>query len=250
MENNANSVVDTVVNVDNTNSQEINKGTQENENSTNATIENVVQTVDYKKKFSESSSEAQRLFKENEELKKSLMLKDNVHENVQNTDSFYPGFEDLDEDAKNNLIAYTNTVTNKAKEELYKDPAIAFARTQYNEQIWESAFNQTVSKYPDLANSKDEFKSRYFNPNNVPQNINSILEDVAKIHLFDKAKEIGVKEAEEKKNLDDIERATSGENKSTVTRSLGDWQRMAQENPGKFASLSKEYQSDLASGKI
>lgn len=256
-EDNANSVIDTVENA-NANSHEINKGTQENENSANATIENVVQTVDYAKKFSESSKEAQRLLQENKDKdaeierlrQEKLMLKDNEHLNVQNTDNFYPGFENLDEEAKNNLIAYTNTVTQRAKDELYRDPAIAFAKKQYNEQVWDSAFNKTLSIYPELAESKDEFKSKYYNVNNVPENIDSILQDIAKIHLFDKAKEIGAKEETEKLNRVETERTTAGKKDTTVTRSLEDWQRMSQENPAKFASLSKEYNNDLSSGKI
>lgn len=258
-EDNANSVVDTVENA-NANSQEINKGTQENDNSINATIENVGQVVDYAKKFSESSKEAQRLFQENKERdaeierlrQENLVLKGNGNgeDHNQNTDNFYPGFENLDEEARSNLIAYTNTVTQRAKDELYRDPAIAFAKKQYNEQVWDSAFNKTVSQYPELAESKEEFKSKYYNVNNVPENIDSILLDIAKIHLFDKAKEIGAKEETEKINRIETERTTSGKKDTTVSRSLEDWQRMSQENPAKFASLSKEYNNDLNSGKI
>jgi len=245
MENDANSVVDTDENA-NANSQEINKGTQENDNSTNTTQDNVGQVVDYQKKFSESSKEAQRLFEENKRLKEQFETKDNT----QNTDNFYPGFENLDEEAKNNLIAYTNTVTKRAKEELYRDPAIAFAKKQYNEQIWDSAFQKAVQDYPELANSKDEFKSKYYNVNNVPQNIESILKDVAKIHLYDKAKEIGAKEQTEKDKRIDGERATAGNKDSQARRTLEDWTRMASENPAQFAKLSKEYNQDLSTGKI
>ena len=253
MEDNANSVDNTVENVQDTNSQEDAQGTQENDNSSNDTFGNVAQTVDYQKKFSESAKEAQRLFEENKALKAQFELKDNAvsHTNEEQTiDNLYPGFEDLDEDARNNLIAYTNTVTNKAKLELYKDPAIAFAKKQYNEQVFNSALAKTIEKYPELANSKDEFKSKYYDVNNVPENIDSILADVAKIHLFDKAKDIGAKETEEKINRTGVERNTAGMKETTAKRSLEDWVRMAQENPAKFATLSKEYNSDLDSGKI
>lgn len=252
MDKNANSVDNTVENA-NANSQEVIKGTQENDNSVNATVENVVSTVDYATKFSESSKEAQRLYQENKALKEALELKDNVQEqgaHVQNTDNFYPGFEDLDENAKNNLIAYTNTVTKRAKEEIYRDPAIAFAKKQYNEQVWDSAFNKAIQEYPELADTKSEFKSKYFNVNNVPENIESILKDVAKIHLFDKAKEIGAKEQSEKAGRIDLERSTAGSKDPQVKRSLEDWNRMAQENPAKFSSLSKEFNADMSGGKI
>lgn len=251
MNEDANSVVDTVVDA-NANPQEINKGTQENDNSTNTTIDNVNQAVDYQKKFSESAKEAQRLYEENKRLKEQFELKDKEEQFVapQHTDNLYPGFEDLDEDAKNNLIAYTNTVTKKALEEINKNPAIAYATKQYNEQVWDSALQKTIEQYPELANSKEEFKSKYYNVNNVPQNIESILKDVAKIHLFDKAKDIGAKEELEKQNRIDIERTTAGQKDPTVSRTLEDWNRMASENPSMFRSLSKEFNDDLASGKI
>lgn len=210
MEDNANSVDNTVEDVQDTNPQEAIVGTQENENSTNDTIENVASVVDYQKKFSESAKEAQRLYEENKLLKEQFQARETEHENVQNTDDYYPGFNDLDEDAKNNLINYTNTVTRKAKEELYKDPAIAFAKKQYNERVWDSAFDNAVALYPELAESKEEFKSKYYNVNNVPENIDSILKDVAKIHLFDKAKSIGAKEESEKNSRVEIERTTAG----------------------------------------
>lgn len=251
MNDDANSVVDTVENA-NANSQEINKGTQENDNSINTTIDNVGQVVDYQKKFSESAKEAQRLYEENKMLKELFQAKDKEEEVIQpqNTDNYYPGFEELDEDAKRNLIAYTDTVTKRAKEEIYRDPAIAFAKKQYNEQVWDSAFNKALQEYPELAASKDEFKSKYYNVNNVPQNIDSILKDIAKIHLFDKAKEIGAKEETEKQSRIDLERNTAGKKDPTVKRSLEDWSRMASENPAKFSKLSKEYNEDMKSGKI
>ena len=252
-EENANPVVGGTENA-NANSQATNQGTQENGNSTNADSGNVAPEVDYKKKFSESSAEALRLYKENEDLKKQFELKDKVHEQPvvteQPVDNLYPGFEDLDEDAKNNLIAYTNTVTKRALDQISKNPAIAFATKQYNEQVWDSAFHKTLEKYPELAESKDEFKGKYFNVNNVPENIEAILQDIAKIHLFDKAKEIGAKESTEKLNRVDLERTTAGMKESSVSRSLEDWRRMAMENPAKFATLAKEYNEDIASGRI
>lgn len=250
MNDNVNSFDKEIENVQNTNSQPIEQGTQENDNSINTTVDNVGQVVDYQKKFSESAKEAQRLYEENKILKQN-QAKDNSEQEVQRTtDNYYPGFEDLDEDAKNNLIAYTNTVTKRALEEINKNPAIAYATKQYNEQVWDSAFQKTIQEYPELAESKDEFKSKYYNVNNVPQNIESILKDVAKIHLFDKAKEIGAKEQSEKQNRIEVERTTSGSKDPIVRRSLEDWQRMAQDNPNQFRSLSKEFNDDMQSGKI
>jgi hypothetical protein len=250
MDNDVNSFDKEIENAQDANSQPVENGTQENDNSTNETIENVVQTVDYEKKFSESSKEALRILEENKELKRQLELKDNPQPMVAHTDNLYPGFEDLDEDAKNNLIAYTDTVTKRALEEINKNPAIANATRKWNEQVWDNALQKAIETYPELANSKDEFKSKYYNVNNVPENIESILKDVAKIHLFDKVKEIGAKEQTDKDKRIDIERTTSGSKDPTVKRSLEDWQRMAQENPMQFRSLSKEFNDDMESGKI
>jgi hypothetical protein len=49
MEENANSVDNAVENAQDANSQEVIQGTQENENSTNDSLENVAQVIDYQK---------------------------------------------------------------------------------------------------------------------------------------------------------------------------------------------------------
>lgn len=247
-ENLANSIDNTNENAI-ANSQEINQGTQETENSTNSALENVAQVVDYQKKFSESSKEAQRLYEENKALKEALELKDKSQEFETPTDNLYPGFNDLDEEAKKNLLAYTQAVTNKAAETLKKDPAFAFAQRQFNETVWDNAAREVYEKYPDL--DKNEFKAKYFNVNNVPKNIKDLLENAAKVHLFDKAKEIGIKEAEKLNSRIETERQTAGpRDTARTTRSLEDWQKMAEENPAKFSQLRNEFQEDMSSGKI
>jgi hypothetical protein len=131
-----------------------------------------------------------------------------------------------------------------------KDPSIAEARAMANESRFERALSKVVEKYPELKESKDDFKSKYYNPNLVPSNIESILEDVAKMHLFDKAKDLGAKEEKARANRVDLEKSTGGDKTPHASRSLNDWLRMSRENPQQFASLSKEYQADLESGKL
>ena len=233
--------------------QEANPDAQNQGTETETTVNPVVEAepqTDYKAKFAESSKEAIRLYEENKRLAEELAAKGNVSEKEQTTEDLYPGFEQLDAEAQANLIAYTNMVTKRAKEDIYKDPAISFARRNYNENKWDKAFAEVSGKYPDLNSSKEEFKNKYFNPNNTPDNIDTILEDVAKIYLFDRAKELGVKEEQARGNREDLERSTGGDKTPTATRSLEDWQRMAQDNPAKFAKLSKEYHDDLTSGRI
>ncbi len=219
---------------------------------TETTVENPTEEaepqIDYRNKFAESSKEALRLYEENKRLQEELEARGT--EETPPANDLYPGFEELDPEAQANLIAYTDMVTRRAMENVYKDPAIAFAKRTYNESKFDKALAEVVSKYPNLANSKDEFKNKYFNPNNTPDNIDVILEDMAKIHLFDKAKDIGVQEAQQKANRIDLERSTGGEKAPTSSRSLEDWHRMMQENPAKFAKLSKEYNADMASGKL
>ena len=246
-ENNPNSFEE--VNQDANANPDTNQGTG-TETTENPTVEAEPQ-IDYQTKFSESSKEALRLYEENKAKDAEIeRLRQLAEQGTSPTNDLYPGFETLDEEAQANLIAYTDMVTKRTMESVYKDPAISFARTTYNESKFDKAFAEVASKYPDLNSSKDEFKAKYFNANNTPDNIATILEDVAKIHLFDKARDIGAKEEQQKANRIDLERTTGGEKAPTSSRSLEDWQRMAQENPAKFAQHSKEYNADLASGKL
>lgn len=209
------------------------------------------QTVDYQKKFAESSKEALRLYEENKKLQEELEATANGATTVApTTDNLYPGFETLDKEAQDNLVAYTDMIRKKTMEGIYQDPAIKFARNQYNATRWNDAFGKVSEKYPELKDDKS-FRDKYFKADVVPDNIESILTDVAKIHLFDKAKDIGAQE--EKKKIEDrvdLERTTGGEKTPTSSRSLEDWNRMAQDNPAKFSRLQKEFNADMSSGKI
>ena len=209
------------------------------------------QAIDYETKFRESAKEAQRLYAENKRLHElhEEKLRNNQSESfTQAPDTeFFPGFEELDEDARNNLVAYTNAIKKQTLDEVYKDPAIAFARTSYNEKKWEMAFSEASKEIPALSEHATDFRSKYYNPSNVPDNMAEIIKDLAKIYLFDSAKEQGAKEEAEKAKRIDLEDITGGD-KSPIraSRSLEDWHRMARENPAKFASLSKEFNEDLA----
>ena len=219
-----------------------------------------VPAIDYEKKFSESSKEALRLLDVQKEkdieierliIENELLTKGKGSNDFEpNTDNPFQGFEELDDSAKEQFINYTNGIVSKATQEINKDPAIAFARKQFNTQKWETALNNAILKYPKLAESKDEFRTKYFNVNNVPENIDNILIDVAKIHLFDSSMEIGAKDESDKNSRIEIERNTAGPKEPKVNRSLEDWTRMQQMEPQKFLSLSKEFNEDMASGKI
>ena len=216
------------------------------------------ETVDYREKFIESAKGAHALLEEKKALEARIAeLESNpsagnptLPTHSPDTEVLYPGFENLDEEAQANLRAYTDAVMTKTKESIYKDPAIAFAQKNYNETKWETAFTETLSEFPELESAKADFKSQYFNPQNVPDNIGDILKTMAKSYLFDKARDIGTKEGQEIAERVQLEEPTGGDKTPTVHRSLSDWQRMAQQNPAKFAQLRKEYEADLASGKL
>lgn len=213
------------------------------------------QVVDYQKKFSESSKEALRLLEEKKKLEEAIAEKDRLlaekaghDQQGLDPENLYPGFEELDPQAKDNLLRFANTVAKNAQEKILRDPAIAYAKETFNEKKWDKAYESVSKDFPEL--NKDEFKAKYFKASNVPDNIENILRDVAKIHLFDKAKEIGAKEAKKEQEKIDLERTTGGDKTPTSRRSLEEWQRMQSDNPAKFAKLSKEYNADIASGKI
>ena len=210
--------------------------------------------IDYEKKFSESSREALRLLEETKakdaEIQRLKELAEQGANYSNNPDDFYPGFEQLSDDEQRNLVAYTEGIKRKALDEIKKDPAFSYARESYNERKWDTAFDSVTNEFPELRDSKDEFKKKYFNVNNVPENINDILKDLSKVHLFDRARDLGAKDAIEKAGRIDIERQQAGDKTPTASRSLEDWHRLAQSNPQQFAKLSKEYKSDLESGKL
>lgn len=222
------------------------------------TVQSEHESVDYREKFINSAKGAQALLDEKKKLEarvaelESNRAAGNIELPIHSTDSeiLYPGFENLDSEAQENLLAYTNAVTNKTEQKILARPSIAFAEKTYNESKWETAFNETAAQFPELAAAKDEFKSQYFNPKNVPDNISDILTTMAKSYLFDKARDIGAKEGLETAQRVQLEESTGGDKTPTVHRSLADWQRLAQQNPAKFAAMKKEYEADLASGKL
>ena len=233
-----------------TNPEQVNHTEQTEQTSQEAAPE----SIDYKVKFGESSKEALRLLEETREKDRIIAeLQANYDRGAshdQTMESLYPGFEQLDAEAQANIIAFSEGITKKVREEFSQDPAIAYSRKTYNENVWDNAFNTVLNKYPELADSKEEFKSKYFNANNVPSNIESILDDVAKIHLFDKAKEIGAKDEQSRQSRVETERATGGDRTVSAGRTLEEWNRLAMENPSEFAAQSSKYNEDLASGKI
>lgn len=214
------------------------------------------QNIDYKTKFSESSREAQRLLDEKKESDRIIAEKEAEIARLKGqgtestSDVLYPGFEELDPEAQENLRNYTSMVENRVKDNIYKDPAIIHSRQVFNEKKWSDAFEKVSAQFPDLRDSKDDFKAKYFQPNNVPDNIDVLMVDMAKMHLFDKAKFMGAEEEKKRADRIDMERSSGGDKTPPSNRTIDDYAHMAQENPAKFAKISKEFNADLAAGKL
>lgn len=211
--------------------------------------------VDYKIKFSESTKEYQRIDAESKakdvEIARlaALVAKENEPNPADN--NLFPGFENLDQDAQENLINYTKTVEDRVKNDLFKDPAIAFARQSFNEKKWNDAFDKVASTIPELSTSREDFKNKYFKVNNVPDNIENILTDISKIYLFDKVKDIGIREEKEREsNRIDSETGNGGDKSAPTGRSLDEWQTLQKTNPAKFATEYKKFNEDYNSGKL
>ena len=205
--------------------------------------------IDYKKKFSESSKEGIRLAHELkikeaelESLRNTPTTDSNGATYSDTTEQIIPGFDLMTEDEQKNLLAYTDSITRRTLDRIYKDPAIADAKNKYNENVWESSFNDIASKYPDLKDHKDEFKTKYFRADNVPSNLTEILGDVAKVYLFDKAADIGAKKALDNADRIDTERSNGGDKIPTPERTTEDWFRLSQDNPVKFAEEYRKSQ--------
>lgn len=224
------------------------------------TVQTEHESVDYREKFINSAKGAQALLDDKKRLEAEIaQLKANpalgnlnrlpIHST--DTEILYPGFENLDPEAQENLLKYTHAVTSKAEQQIMSRPAIAFAERTYNENKWDAAFAETVAQFPELAGAKGDFKAQYFSPKNpVPDNIGDILTTMAKSYLFDKARDIGAREGLDTAQRVQLEDPTGGDKTPTVHRSLADWQRLAQENPAKFAAMKQQYDIDVASGKL
>lgn len=206
--------------------------------------------VDYRQKFVQSAKGVQNLLKEKQDLEAENARLRGTQSRPEVTDDLIPGFDELEPEQKDNLIAYTKVVTDRARGELMKDPAIAFAKQNYNESMFNNALDVVVAEFPALQPNKADFKSLYFNASNVPDNILEILQSMAKVYLFDKARDIGAEEAKAAADRVDLEDTTGGDRTPSARRSLADWALLARTNPAKFASLKKEYDSDIESGQL
>jgi len=233
------------------NGQPLAEGTVENPTS-NGAVQEAEPVIDYKEKFSASTREAQRLAAENAAKDAEIeRLRSLAPEPGTPSETLFPGFEELGEEEQRNLLQFKNTMLNEAKQDLYKDPAIAFAKRTYNEKKFNEALERVAGKLPELKGREAEFKEKYYNPDNVPDNIETILVDVGKAYLYDYAKDLGAKEGREQAERIDLERSSGGQGSQvTTSRTLEEWQRLQQENPAKFAALSKEYHADLEAGKL
>lgn len=223
--------------------------------------------VDYKAKFTDSFKEVMKTKQTLEQKEEEIAARDLEIERLRkiaeegdgtshsgDTEVNFPGFSELDEVQQAEIIKFAKGIESKVKGEILSDPALVQARETFNERKWDNAFSELTADFPELADKKGDFKAKYYNSRNVPDNIKNILGTLAKSFLYDSAKEAGKKEAQEeiKETADriEIERTGGGDKKPATSRTLEDWSKLQQTNPAEFARRSKEYNADLASGNL
>ena len=225
-----------------------NPDNNETEQTENIDSSNANTDIDYKKKFSESSKEALRIREENIRLANELeSLRNSTTEShgatySDSSEQIIPGFDMMSEDEQKNLLAYTDSIRRSTLDAIYKDPAIADAKKKYNENVWESSFNEVSTKFPKLKELKEQFKTEYFRPDQSPSNLEEIMTKGAKEFLYDHVEEIAVKKALEKAERIDTERSNGGDKIPSPERSTEDWFRLSQDNPVKFAEEYRKSQ--------
>lgn len=205
------------------------------------------QEPDYKLKFTESQKEALRLrqelqAKEDEYNRIQALAEQDANHGNDTEPNLYPGFEDLSEAEQESLLAYTNSIRQRVTEDIYKNPAISYAEQSYATAKWNEEFEKVAEKYPDLKESKAEFTAKY-KKDKIPDNIGQLMEDLAKIHLFEKSSDIGAKRALEQASRIDIERTNPTTEQPKVERTEEDWFKLAQENPAKYAALIRQQEN-------
>lgn len=172
-------------------------------------------------------------------------------ETLEQFEQSIPNFDILDPDTQANLRGIFRGVDAKIRGALSNDPGVAFARQTYNENKWETAFNSILPQFGEpLAKAKADFKSKYFQPNNVPDNITELLITFAKSYLFDHAKEAGAQEERDKAARIDPLRGNGGPKEPTSGMTIDDWEHLRTTNPKAFAARSAEYNAQVEAGQL
>lgn len=162
-----------------------------------------------------------------------------------------PNFELLDDDTQANLRAIFGAMNSQLDRRLNSDPGVVYGRQVVNEQKWDRAFEAIAPAFgQDLIAAKADFKSKYFQKDNVPDNIQEILTTLAKSYLYDTAAERGAQQARELDERIDPERGQGGPKIPTPSMSIDDWERLRLNNPKEFARRSKEFNEAMSTGKL
>ncbi len=186
-----------------------------------------------------------------EDLSKSdLQNKAQQAENLSDFKDLVPNYDQYSPEDQDSLKVFYNNMRQSIRGEFEKDPAIRYARESYNERKFDQAFDRIADKYPDIKNSREEFKRANFKPNNVPDNIENILDTLAKSHLYEKSRDIGAEEERKRQTRVNLEPPTGGEKTPKVGMTSDDWEHLAQTNPQEFARRGQEYDEQFRSGKL
>lgn len=231
----------------------------EGENLSNPNLEDANKGTepDYKVKFSESSREAQRLLEEKKRLlkeKEELQARLDKKNNQDGDEPLFEGFQSLPEEDQRNMIEYTKSIKESVMNDVVNNPVFLDAQKRQNELKWDQAFASVSTAFPDITEHKSEFKSKYYNQDNVPDNIDVILLDLTKSFLFDKAQEIGMRKAQEMQGRVEIPHSQSGsggqEEETSTHKTLEEWNTLMKTDQKEFLRLQDQFNEDMASGKL
>lgn len=171
-------------------------------------------------------------------------------ETMADFESQIPNFDILDPETQAVLRAIFNRMDARLDKRFNSDPGLAFARRTVNERNWDLAFEKVAAEFPDLAADKAAFKAKYFQANNVPENIAEILAQLAKVHLFDRARTIGAEDEAAKAKRIDLEAGGGRQVADPTAMTIDDWERLRTKNPKEFARRSAEFNAALDSGQL
>lgn len=162
-----------------------------------------------------------------------------------------PDFDLLDDSTQANLRAIFQAMDRRLQKNLDNDPGVKLARQTFAAQKWDESFNRIAPAFGTrLTEKREDFRARYFQANNVPDNIDEILTQLGKSYLYDQALEDGAAQERERNERIDPLRGTGGPKTPVSGMTIDDWERLRKTNPKAFAARSKEFDEQMASGQL
>jgi len=186
--------------------------------------------IDYEEKFKQSSSEAQRLLKENEELKKSLEEKNK--QTQENLRSF-----------QTQQSAQPAAQGEAPKASPLSEKELAVLAKAYDREVFNDEWSKVIARYPHLKGKKAEFKAYAYKDENLSTpTIALAAQFMIDNNLVSQTKE--EEEEETKKGSPALEQTTGGGSKIPPKKlTTEEIARMRTNDP-------KRYADELRKGNI